>query len=747
MVRYCIKFLVFALICFLSFLTAKVEGGDEILIKEIKIEGNRFIRDDEILEKLKIEVGKRYSKQKLRESLRELYSMDYFKDIHFVVEEEKEGVRLICVVVEKPVMEVEFIGNRFLNVYELERELVRLGKDARLFYSPEAIDWYKTALINIYKNRGFYFVNITTNIQLEEEKNTARVIFEIIEGKPVRVKNINFSGNNFFDTNRLKKEMVTTERKFFADNTFRENFWDADIEKIQSLYKRYGYLKARVKGEVIPDKNKKYVTLNIKIIEGPRYRVRHIYVQGASLLKEEKIKDGMALKEGDFANTDRYKSDIETLQGYYAERGYLEAMVRPEIKFYDEKSEIDFIIHVDEGPLLYVDRVLIEGRKKTKEDVIQREILLKKGDILNGRKIMESKINLERLGYLGKVNVFIEPGERKDTRNVVISIDDPGGTETFEAGYNYYTNLYGSTFYLKAKDKNLFGRGQTIEADIEIGSNKKEYLVNFEEPWLFNRPISLVTSLYDTSTDSGYFRLRRQGGSVSLSRVLMPYTRGQFIYTYEFNKAYSFNPAEESLDTGELVGSFSQAKVGLGIERDTRDSRFFTTSGSVFHIGVDTGSRLFGGENEYLRVISELGWYRQLWNQPVVFLRVRGGIVTKLRGGDYIPIYERFFVGGASTVRGYDYGVLGSRFGNLAMLVGNVEWRYKVMKNLYAALFYDLGYGWKRVHEVNLGDLKQGIGAGLVLESPMATVRIDYGHPLSHTSGGDQIYLTFGGDF
>ena len=293
-------------------------------------------------------------------------------------------------------------------------------------------------------------------------------------------------------------------------------------------------------------------------------------------------------------------------------------------------------------------------------------------------------------------------------------------------------------------EANLFGRGQTLELRGQLGGKSTRYTLSFTEPWLFDQPISAGADLYDwkqeyTAYDKESIGLRIRFGFPTWWRATRFYT----YYRIEQAEVTSVSDSASRIIRDQKGSHTTSAIKGL-IRRDTRNHAFNPTEGSDNSVSLEyAGNPIGGGTNNFVKAIGDTGWYFPVWFKHVVVLHGRIGWVTS-HSDEEVPIYEKFFLGGINTLRGFDYYSVGPKdpatgdvIGGERMAMANLEYRFPLYEKagLVGVLFYDTGNSWTDSEGYKFGDLRKSVGGGIRWYSPMGPLRLEYGHVLDPRDG------------
>jgi len=424
---------------------------------------------------------------------------------------------------------------------------------------------------------------------------------------------------------------------------------------------------------------------------------------GNTVLSDNELSDLMSLKAGDVLDTNVLDEDLSKILSEYEERGYSVAVSGVSLTS-DGFIDVKLIEH-------RIGDIIIEGNKKTRPEVIEREIDVKPGDLVNLERIRDSVSRLHGLGIFSEVMPTLEPTSAEGVLNLKLQVTE-ARTGAFAAGmgYNSSDGLFG---YLQVGDNNLLGRNYKLALSVEVGKDVQNYALTFANPWVDSKRTSLEAAVYSRSGQrDGHSELRR-GGRLVVGRPLNEETRVDL--TFKVEDVDSEWPDKQPVGIAE---SATTRSVGFRVMNDTRDNSIHPTAGGVIRGSVELAGGLLGGDYSYNKYELQATRFFGLRPNQTIGLRVGYGTST----GE-LPFHELYEVGGSDNLRGYDYReFLGSN-----MIYANAEYRYKINDTVQAVAFVDAGDAWSDGSIVKVSDLKVGCGVGVRLITPIGIIRLDYG--------------------
>lgn len=694
-----------------------------LVISDIKVD-SRWTDTDLIIESSGLKVGAEFKERMLGEAILNLNKLRLFNFVALDTTIIADGIFIKIMVDEAPFLsgKPEFVGNKAIKDKDLEKKIeLKEGQvltHQRLFEA-------KRKILDLYAEKNFYNTEIGDSL-IHDTLNRVHLVFNIKEGISLRIKRIIIDGNHIFSDGAIKRKMQTKQKGFLRSGKLDRNKLKEDIEKIKTFYKENGFLDVIVEEPKI-EINEQGITIVIQITENRRYYIGDISYTGNILFTTQQLEKIAKLNKGDIYNLTRMQNIIQKYYEMYADEGYIYCTIVPVENVRD--SFIDIEYNIREGQPANINRIIITGNYRTREKVIRREILTIPGERFRRSLVLRSMREVFNLGFFEDIKP--QTGTPDDSGNIdlIYAVKEKEGVGSIGAGMAY-SALDKLTGYIELTHPNIFGRGQRIYTKFEIGGRLTNIQFGFSEPWLFDTRTTAGFDIYYTNRFWDYYTKRDLGTATNFSfPFFLDYTRFNYTFRIErtqiLNISESYNPTSTYDLRKDTIPKWTLAN-NYGIVRDTRDFIFNPTSGSYISLQSEIAKPWLFANIDYNRFTFETRTYFPLVWKLILMARLRAGIVTSARE---VPIYKRFYAGGTGEdgVRGYPDRSLTPTENNLAIggkaiFINNLELKLKLTQGFALLCFYDMGNAFDSYKDVNIYDLKRGIGVGVRLEIPMMGV-------------------------
>lgn len=740
------------------------------LVKAIEISGTKQIDKTSVRQKVYSQVGKPLNRVRVSEDVKRIYKMNFFDDIQVGVKPHDDGgVTLVFHLTERPtIMAIKYaLEGDSVDLDDIKKvvDLKRFG-----ILDEAAIRYNLSKIEDLYTDEGHFLAETSYNLQ--EVPGGVVVTLRVDEGKKVEVRHVYITGNKVVPASEIKGILATRETGYLSFLTqagqFKKQFFAEDMKRIQLLYLTKGFIQVQVGEPVVtlsPDK--KWMSITIRVKEGPRFKVGGIDVEMASvpgpggeavpdawLIPKEKILKVVRLERKEWFDYQKLQQDVQRIGDMYRDKGYANTVVNFTPKVDPDTRLVQLVFKVQKGDLVYFRRIRIRGNQSTRDKVIRRQLKVHEGDLYSATGIRRSKQRVGVLGYFDKVDIKPQPTERPDRMDLVVDIKEKQ-TGTFQVGAGF-SSLESFIVTAQIAKDNFLGRGQRVSLNATLSAIRQLISLSFFEPYFFDTPLTFAFDAFNFDEDFVGFTRTRRGGNISFGYRLTDDLSVSLTYTLEDVEA-KLRASDIEFKGYPSAGLTSSVRLTAAL--DTRNNRLFPTDGQYTTLSAEVASRYTGSENEFARLIGRTRWYFGLPLNMVFKLNLTAGWVTSL-GDSPVPLFERFFVGGIYTVRGFERNSLGpgvpvasfpdstpGRFnvGGIKQLIFNAELEIPIFPEvgIRAVLFFDAGNAWDIDEDLNPLDMRTAVGFGFRWQSPVGPLRFEWGIPLDPRDGEDPIVFEF----
>ena len=631
---------------------------------------------------------------------------------------------------------------------ELKKRGIKLGIDT--FIDPGTVRRVTGVVREVYAADGHMFADVKPTIkQVAGGPKLVHLTFNITEGPKVKIREIDFVGNKAVSDRSLRKRMKENKsRGFFAfitgGGTYKEEQFEEDAENVRGYYRDRGYITAAIgqpELKILEDENDgktRWVQLRIPVTEGNRYRVGKFEIEGNTIVKDETFVPLFKMKEGDWYEEEKIRKGLEKAREVYGSGGYYEFTGYPDLNPRDMPSAsnpnadplagptpapaptngkpgepiVDVTMRFQEGKQYFVNRITFVGNTTTRDNVIRREIRLLEAGVFNTEALKHTIRRLNQLGYFKALEgdaIAVDKTPGVDNKvDIKLTLEEQNRNQlTFGAGVSQFEGFFGQ---LSFQTSNFLGRGETFTIQAQQGSRAKNYQVAFSEPFLFDRPQTFGIDLYKREFE--YINVYTQsslGGNIVYGFQVADYARMFVNYSLERSEVKELNELFNDprilqnnpvLADSLLLGSGGRrtvSKIGPSFVYNTVDHPIFPNTGTRYTASLDIAG--LGGNTKYMNPRVEGIWYKQHIRGRTSFgFRAQGEYITPFGNTIALPIFEKLFLGGEYSIRGFDLRTVGPRdpfsgfvLGGNKSLLFNAEYLINIAGPVRLVLFADAG--------------------------------------------------------
>ncbi len=751
--------------------------------------GFRSVSDQYIASNIQLRPGMNYNAALLDQSIRTLYSTGHFEFVEVRVEKaQNETIDVIFELVSKYTIErIRFNGNE---TYSDSRLASKGEVESGVPLDEYQISVASDAIQAYYVEKGYPDVEVDYRIQRDEQTGYAVVNFDIDEGGKVRIDEINFEGNEAFTDKKLRKQLETDEHGWLSwltgSGKFDEKKFKEDLKILRKFYRDAGYLDCEIDQDKISLDfvESDEIVITIPVVEGQLYYLGEFSVENATIYTETELLGEVQLVPGDPFSPQGVDDAATAIRDYYTSNGFLDSGVRAERVPNMETRRIDVVFRVRESEKFYVESITVEGNTKSKARVIIRELALAPGDVFDRKRMEVSERRLKNTNFFEDVRLSPEPTNIPGRKNLGITVrEGRTGNFTFGAGFGsvesavVYFEMTQGNFDLFNWRSGFQGDGQKFRFRASVGTSSNQILIAFEEPWLFEQRLAFGVELYRTESDynSADYNELRTGFELYLRRRLFELVEARLSYRLELVEIFDVdrnppgagpNPDGSIKDDGvpdvfqAAEGEDLVSKVGLTFLRDNRETLIFTRKGNRSTLDFEYAG--VGGDVNYFKIEGRTAHFIPTFEtlEQSLSIVARAGSISPFGQSADVPFYDRFYLGGPDTLRGFDYREVGPRdqdkFANDQAIGGNAyslvsfEYAFRVAEPLGLVVFYDWGFVNKDDFDFSMTNYADNWGVGARIMLMGSPLKLDLGIPITSPSGvggGTQFNFSFGTRF
>jgi len=690
----------------------------------------------------------------LAQNVKELNRSGRFSYVDAALQRRPDGLAVVVRVIGKPRLarlEVEgadTLGNRRV------RELLGVSLGDPVDDTNLAVGARKVR--DEYLKKYFPSARVEWDSAISERDGNVTVRVRVAEGARARVRYIEFAGHAAVPESELRSRL--------QQQVFRPwNPWhwlvgrgrmnpddvDGDVYRLRRAYADRGYLDARVGEPDITPVGKDRVRLRFPIEEGPLYRLGAVSLSGATLFPTNQLLGLVTNRPGEAASLAAIEGGAEAIRAYYGNRGYVRSDAQPRLDADPATRVVRVRYEVTEGRQGYVRDIRFRGQNVTQDKVMRRELVAYPGEKYNRSRIRTSERRLLNLGYFSSVRAALEDTPEADVYDVVFDVEEQRmgqaaagiGFSTIDEISGYFEISHGN---FNIREWPPVGAGQKAKLRATLGTRRRDIEASFVEPWFLDRKLSLGVDLFhrEKSYLSDEYDQRNTGGAVTLAKPLGRWYRLSLKYGLEQISIYNVDE-DASARIREEEGDRLKSAATLALTRDTRDQTFIPTRGNRTVLSATLAGGPLGAETDFYQLDARTAQYVPLWWSHVLILRGWMGTIEEFGDSTRVPIFDRYFIGGANSVRGFKYRDIGPRdetgeaLGGRSMTFLSAEYTIRLSRVFRVAGFYDAGMVWTDAFNWE-SDFNSGAGLGLRFDLPMFPLRLDYAWPLETDEVNDR---------
>ncbi len=752
----------------LSMLAAGIARAQAPIISKVEIAGNQRVESDAILIHITQQVGQPLDQAAVDADIKAIYQMSFFQSVTAHVVQQGGRDVLVYQVRERPqITDVKLYGMKAIRSND-DKIVAAIKLHPGTILDPIAVKETISNIEQIYSDKGYSDAKVTFKA-IPQPDNTAFGEFDVTEGSKVEITKINFVGNHAFTSTELSYQIETrTYSKLLSWVTG----WGAldpkklqeDVDRLTAFYYDNGYLNVQVAPPEIARSNG-HITVTFSIDEGTPYRVGRITIEGNLKFPRSQLRKLLSMKSGQLFRGSSLQRQVLALSDFYSNRGYAYVNVDPRTQLVHSVKRVNVMFLVNPGHEVIVDRINISGNTKTADKVIRREIQVQEQEPYSAEEIRDSKVRLDRLGFFSDTRITTSPATQPDKINLDVNVTE-ANTASFQVagGFDSYQSVFGN---FTLGNTNLFGGGESLVANAQVGFLFQNYSISYTEPWFLDIPLSVGMQLFDNKTYLLSFNQSSAGFTLTTTypltelgfKKLGPFSlkdiQAGLGYTFSSIGITGLNQFT-TFQIARYKGYTQTSQITPTIRRFTVDNPTDPRTGTVESLTLQYGG--LGGGNNFIKGVAHFRYFypflkSQTLGTFVVSQGITYGIGTNLQSGTggELPLYERFFpggVGGPGDVRGYQLYSLGPQVtlfaqngtplsvqnvgGSKELLLSN-EITFPILSGLgiRGVIFSDAGQSFLLKDSIDIDELQASFGFGVRWKSPFGPLAVDIAFPIN----------------
>jgi outer membrane protein insertion porin family len=761
--------------------------------------GPPAVSDDFIRENIRMKAGEVFVRASVDEDVKTLWATGYFFKVQSDVQNGTNGLVLTYIVQGKPILaDLKIIGNKKMSLKKIKKKItskVNQPLDERKIFDDTL------AIKDMYEKGGYQKTTVVAQPPvIDEAAGRGTVTFEIHETPKVRIKDVVFVNAAAFPQKELRHVLKTRRRWMFSwltgTGVLKEDEFEDDKDRLVEFYQNNGYIDFAIQDIKFDYLTPARMVIRFIVSEGRQYKVGTLDIKGNKLFTTNDFIKGvridrqlmkLRLTPGATFSPTNFNADLETLKDMYGARGYLERQGGGSTSIAGAQTanpvtgKMDVAYNIEEGEKDYIEKIIIKGNVKTKDKVLRRELAVYPGEVYDMVRVKISKSKLEQLEYFEKVDTQAQDTDVPNRKDLVIGVEERNtGNVTVGAGFSSVESVVGFV-ELKQGNFDLFnpptftGAGQKFQIRASIGTLLQDYEISFVEPWFLGKKLSLGVDLFhrvlDYNSLNSMYDEQFDGGTLSLKKALLgsPFLIGTVSYTMEqahvsINSGFTtngttnltssanglyqgeqINPPNISTNIYDTHGSYFISKIGVSLAYDTRNNFRIPDGGQVTEFSAEVATE--PGDTDFYKLELRSAWYFKGFRPGhVIELDARAGVVSPYGSTSQVPIFERWYLGGISSLLGYKYQTVGPEdqygepLGGDTYVFGSAEYSIPIVKMLRLAWFYQIGDVYTDPYSFDAGPNRRlfsdDAGMGLRIILPLGgagtPIRLDYGIPITH---------------
>jgi len=719
-------------------------------IKDIEISGINSISRGTILNYLPVESGEDFNLEVSSQIIKVLYRTKLFKDVEidFI-----DGKLFISITENPTIKYIDFLNYDDGEILS-EDNIPSLIKTYSLSTGQVFIEKNLVNLTNtikdLYRDNGYYSIKVSTKENIDSANRIA-IEIDIQEGNRAKINSFKILGSNYFTEKQLKKLYSMGEADFFPLNyftnkdEFNQIIFDSETEKLKTKYFDEGFLDFEIlSSKVDIDEKQSLINVSLDLFEGKRYLLGEIDFSSNNEFSEKFLRSKISLENNNPFQRDKLISGLKKIQSLYHNKGYAYADVNSDIKLDKDKGIVNVNVDISKNEKVYVGRINISGNTRTQDDVIRREFNILEGQIYSREDLDNSLSNVKKLGYFRNASMeFVASKNNKDIMDIYLSVEE---TKTGEMSFGLsQSNSTGTSVNAGIKQNNILGTGNIFNGSFSNSSAVKDIRFFFKDPYFNDLGHSISYGLFNKKID---------GSSLDVSSYKIDETGGSFGYGIPLDKTSdifaNLNISNIDLLCGSTLASsgyeYAQCNANKNLDitsslefsQNTLNDFMFPTSGLKNTLVFN--SSIPGSDFSYFQLSGNHSSFYPVSDQLTLNFKTKLAFGRGF-GDEELPFYKKYYGGGSSSVKGFDFNSLGPKYPNGLAKGGEVSYLSNISlispvtfmedsENMRVAGFIDVGSINENFSDFSIDEMRASTGIALTWVTPLGPLGIYYAEPI-----------------
>ena len=701
--------------------TVAVGVGTPARIRTIDFEGGeQTFSEAEIGNSFGVEAGDAFivegieaGRENIRSDFAELGFLNTRVDFFVSYDEAENMVDLRVVAEPGPFTLVQLRG------YELEdsvlRELIPVFEEGSV--DPDLIEEGRIGLLEHLRQEGYFEASVTAELIAAPRDNAFQINYIVISGERYSVREVRIEGHTFFDEDLMYDAIGISRNGLFSQGIFSPELLTEAAETIVRMYTAAGFAATRVEPEYSIEGNA--ISAVLQVEEGSQLEIGNVYFLGNTVLEDADLDRIANFDSGGIYSPAAVEGVRAAITSDYHGLGYPDVRVRSSVDQSADGDRVDISYSLDEGKPYAIGTIFVAGNTRTRDKVVHRNSQLAAGDAYDPETILQAQQRLYATGLFNRVDIVTLEQDKPGTRDLLIQLEDAGPLLlTYGVGVQDREGLRGT---VELTHSNLWGLDRSLSFRIRGSQREQRFQTTFREPRLFNWDVDGFASLFFERTRRQFFDANRI--DFSFQSLKQFGSQDSLLVSASFEtvnlRDIRVNPRAGSFP--DETGTVQIASIGGSYIRDTRNDPINPRRGNYFTGTLRLASEHFGSQINYVSLFTQGSIYRPA-KETVIAASLRFGWNQPYGNTVSLPITERYFAGGSTTLRAFGLDEAGTDGGGNALAILNAEYRFPIpilISGLGGTVFYDTGTTFQYISDFNIGDFTHTAGFGIRYETPL----------------------------